>query len=148
MAIYRRLQSASQGLMCSFGAVLTGLESPRVAWRAVAVLLVIHTGLLGYSAYVHSPTKNEPGHLVAGLSHWNSGGSISIASTLLWFGQSQRSLSCSRDTRKTGVRFMKAQGPVPSITWGMTLSRPMARDRTFWLQLLGGHAFRLAGSAR
>ncbi|MEM6484899.1 MAG: glycosyltransferase family 39 protein [Pseudomonadota bacterium] len=26
-----------------------------------------------YSAYVHSPTLNEPGHLVAGLSHWEFG---------------------------------------------------------------------------
>jgi hypothetical protein len=36
----------------------------------VALLLVIHSGLLAYSAYVHSPTLNEPGHLVAGISHW------------------------------------------------------------------------------
>lgn len=33
----------------------------------------MHTGLLAYSAYVHSPTLNEPGHLVAGLSHWKFG---------------------------------------------------------------------------
>ncbi|MCG8450391.1 MAG: glycosyltransferase family 39 protein, partial [Pirellulales bacterium] len=37
------------------------------------MLLLIHTGLLTYSAYVHSPTLNEPGHLVAGLSHWKFG---------------------------------------------------------------------------
>jgi hypothetical protein len=29
--------------------------------------------LLAYSAYVHSPTLNEPGHLVAGLSYWKFG---------------------------------------------------------------------------
>lgn len=43
---------------------------------AIAMLLgmlAIHTLLLGYSAYVHSPTLNEPGHLVAGLSHWKFG---------------------------------------------------------------------------
>ena len=34
---------------------------------------MIHTLLLGYSAYVHSPTLDEPGHLVAGLSHWKFG---------------------------------------------------------------------------
>ena len=57
-------------LRSSFGAVNALLERPRVARRAVAGLIVIHTLLLGYSAYVHSPTLNEPGHLVAGLSHW------------------------------------------------------------------------------
>lgn len=36
----------------------------------VLALLFIHTGLLTYSAYAHSPTLNEPGHLVAGISHW------------------------------------------------------------------------------
>ena len=39
----------------------------------VASLLLVHTGLLAYSAYVHSPTLNEPGHLVAGISHWRFG---------------------------------------------------------------------------
>jgi hypothetical protein len=43
------------------------------ARRAVVVLLAVHTALLAYSAYVHSPTLNEPGHLVAGLSHWKFG---------------------------------------------------------------------------
>ena len=43
------------------------------ARRAVIVLLFIHSVLLTYSAYVHSPTLNEPGHLVAGLSHWKFG---------------------------------------------------------------------------
>ncbi len=42
-------------------------------WVVVALLLVIHSGLLAYSAYVHSPTLNEPGHLVAGISHWRFG---------------------------------------------------------------------------
>ena len=49
------------------------LDRPKVAVRAVLVLLFIHTGLLAYSAYVHNPTLNEPGHLVAGLSHWKFG---------------------------------------------------------------------------
>jgi len=39
----------------------------------VVLLLAIHTWLLAYSAYVHSPTLNEPGHLVAGLSYWKFG---------------------------------------------------------------------------
>jgi len=57
----------------SLGACLRLLERPRVAGYTVVALLAVHTGLLAYSAYVHSPTLNEPGHLVAGLSHWKFG---------------------------------------------------------------------------
>lgn len=57
----------------SFAAVYQLLERPRAAQRAVVGLLTMHTALLGYSAYVHSPTLNEPGHLVAGLSIWKFG---------------------------------------------------------------------------
>ncbi|MDQ3332823.1 MAG: hypothetical protein M3552_19600 [Planctomycetota bacterium] len=37
---------------------------------AVVTLLSIHAGLLAYAATRHSPTLNEPGHLVAGLAMW------------------------------------------------------------------------------
>jgi len=37
---------------------------------AVTLLLLIHAGLLAYSALIHSPTFNEIGHLPAGISHW------------------------------------------------------------------------------
>jgi hypothetical protein len=40
---------------------------------AVVVLLFIHGVLLAYSASRQSPTLNEPGHLVAGLSNWQFG---------------------------------------------------------------------------
>lgn len=63
----------STKLLESFGAVYRLLELPRAARRAVLGLLIVHTLLLGYSAYVHSPTLNEPGHLVAGLSIWKFG---------------------------------------------------------------------------
>ncbi len=46
------------------------LDHPRVAKQAVTVLLLIHTSLLAYSAHVHSPTLNEPGHLASGLGNW------------------------------------------------------------------------------
>jgi hypothetical protein len=49
------------------------LDRPRPARQAVTTVLLIHTLLLAYSGYVHSPTLNEPGHLVAGLSHWKFG---------------------------------------------------------------------------
>ncbi|MBI3838263.1 MAG: glycosyltransferase family 39 protein [Planctomycetia bacterium] len=37
------------------------------------VLIVVHCGLLGVGAVVHSPTLNEPAHLVAGISNWTLG---------------------------------------------------------------------------
>ncbi|MGO8745182.1 MAG: ArnT family glycosyltransferase [Thermoguttaceae bacterium] len=36
----------------------------------VVAVLMIHTGLLAWSAYRYSPTFDEPAHLVAGISHW------------------------------------------------------------------------------
>jgi hypothetical protein len=57
----------------SFVACYRLLERPRTARNAVVALLTIHSSLLAYSAYVHSPTLNEPGHLVAGLSIWKFG---------------------------------------------------------------------------
>jgi hypothetical protein len=60
-------------LLHSFDAFYRLLEQPRATRLVVFGLLAIHTGLLAYSAYVHSPTLNEPGHLVAGLSHWKFG---------------------------------------------------------------------------
>ena len=36
-------------------------------------LLVTHAALLAYSAAVHSPTVDEPTHLVAGVYHWQHG---------------------------------------------------------------------------
>ncbi len=44
------------------------------SWRLIACLLLVHSGLLAYSAYVHSPTLNEPAHLAAGVHHWRFGG--------------------------------------------------------------------------
>jgi hypothetical protein len=52
---------------------LSQLSSQAITRWAVVAMLACHTVLLGYSAYVHSPTLNEPGHLVAGLSYWKFG---------------------------------------------------------------------------
>ncbi|MAT38064.1 MAG: hypothetical protein CL946_00505 [Ectothiorhodospiraceae bacterium] len=43
------------------------------AFGYVVLLLTTHAGLLAWSATRHSPTFNEPGHLVAGLTHWEFG---------------------------------------------------------------------------
>lgn len=40
---------------------------------AVIGILALHSCLLVYSAYVHSPTLDEPAHLAAGISHWELG---------------------------------------------------------------------------
>lgn len=63
---FRRLQR-------SFEALYACLEKPRTARQTVVLFLTIHSALLAYSAYVHSPTLNEPGHLAAGLSNWRLG---------------------------------------------------------------------------
>lgn len=39
----------------------------------IVALLMTHAGLLAFSATKHSPTLNEPAHLVAGLSHLETG---------------------------------------------------------------------------
>ncbi len=39
----------------------------------VVILLSVHALLLAWGARVHSPTLNEPGHLVAGISIWKYG---------------------------------------------------------------------------
>lgn len=44
---------------------------PRIDYqKLVAVLLVVHAGLLAYGASVHSPTMNELSHLASGICHW------------------------------------------------------------------------------
>ena len=57
--------------MSRFRAVITWLG--RCKWLGVISMLVIHAGMLAWGATKHSPTWDEPGHLVAGLSHWNFG---------------------------------------------------------------------------
>ena len=45
----------------------------RPPWRMAAVLLGLQAFLLAWGALRHSPGWDEPGHLVAGLSHWRYG---------------------------------------------------------------------------
>src|SRR5689334_11855699 len=54
---------------------LTYLRQCGCEWRSrclVAALLLAHSLLLAYGATVQSPTVNEPAHLVAGISYWQS----------------------------------------------------------------------------
>ena len=45
------------------------------AWHVAVVVLVLtaHAGLLAWGAWSHSPTWDEPGHLVAGIGLWQAG---------------------------------------------------------------------------
>lgn len=45
----------------------------RLVCTSVAVLLLLHTALLGWMAWHYSPTVDEPAHLASGLSHWKLG---------------------------------------------------------------------------
>ncbi len=67
------LSSYADRLNRSVAALFALLDRPRVSRRSVLALLAIQSALLAYSAFVHSPTLNEPGHLVAGLSYWKFG---------------------------------------------------------------------------
>lgn len=50
-----------------------GRLSSKVTRYWLVALLSLHAVLLAYSGGQQSPTLNEPGHLVAGLYHWNTG---------------------------------------------------------------------------
>ena len=53
-----------------------GSSSPRGHWvlhSSVGALVTLHVLLLAWSALRHSPGWDEPGHLVAGMSHWRFG---------------------------------------------------------------------------
>ena len=45
----------------------------RIGLATICVTILCHTLLLYQSAALYSPTWDEPGHLVAGLSHWEFG---------------------------------------------------------------------------
>jgi hypothetical protein len=51
----------------------TSLIDLRFSWLFLTVLFAIHSVMLAKAAAVHSPTHNEPAHLVAGLFTWQFG---------------------------------------------------------------------------
>ena len=57
----------------SGGGNVPRLRAKRLEWTACAVLLSLHTVLLAWGAYRHSPVIDEWGHLPAGLMHWREG---------------------------------------------------------------------------
>jgi hypothetical protein len=73
MPLSPSIRNSLRTLDRAFAALYAALNSAPIARRILVALLAVHTSLLAYSAYVHSPTLNEPGHLVAGLSYWKFG---------------------------------------------------------------------------
>jgi 4-amino-4-deoxy-L-arabinose transferase-like glycosyltransferase len=49
------------------------MTGTRLSRRLLLGLLICHAALLAWGAYRQSPTFNEPGHLVAGISNWQFG---------------------------------------------------------------------------
>lgn len=52
---------------------VTATSESVLVGAAVVILLGLHSALLAWEAYIHSPTVDEPGHLAAGLSIWQHG---------------------------------------------------------------------------
>ena len=100
----------------------------RAYWHraVVAAILVIHAGLLAYSAARHSPTIHETAHLPAGICHWQYGMfelyrvnpplPRMIAALPVLFCDVKTDWThyridpLSRDTIPMGIRFAKANG--------------------------------------
>lgn len=55
------------------GTVYQLFGRPRVLRFSVVGLLLVQSLMLAHIAYVHSPTYNEPAHLIAGISYWRFG---------------------------------------------------------------------------
>jgi 4-amino-4-deoxy-L-arabinose transferase-like glycosyltransferase len=107
------------------------------------VLLAVHAGLLGWEAFVHSPTIDEVEWLPGGLVQWKTGrGDIVVrnpphvgslaAIPLLLADPDTSALDSDRDARSIGREFIRANG-----------------ERSFWLFTLGRWAcipFSLVGA--
>lgn len=108
----------------------------RVSLRILLGILTIHTGLLAWGAWTHSPTIDEGAYLAAGVSHWHfgrfdltrvspplvrlvAGGAVSLQSPSVdW--KNYRIGPGIRSEHAVGSDFMVANGP-----------------RTFWLFTVG-----------
>ncbi|HVC98882.1 MAG TPA: glycosyltransferase family 39 protein, partial [Pirellulales bacterium] len=106
------------------------MRLPRQHANAFALggVLLVHAGLLAYSAARHSPTFNELGHLPAGICHWRYAmfelyrvnpplARMVAAAPVLAFCEPKTDWGnyqldpLSRETIPMGIRFAKANGP-------------------------------------
>src|SRR5690606_29697786 len=103
------------------------LNSPRFTGAIAVMLLAVYAGLLAYSATRHSPTLNEPGHLVAGLTHWEFGRFevYRVNPSLTHYIAAIPVLIAGYET--TGAGSMIPPGHGRSSRWRKTSSAPTAR---------------------
>lgn len=59
-------------MRCSVSSIAKWFSRRRF-WCAVGAVVTVHVGLLAWSAFVHSPTWDEPMHLAGGLRHLQFG---------------------------------------------------------------------------
>jgi len=110
----------------------------RLQCRISAItLLSIHVILLGYGAWLHSPTLNEPAHLAAGISYWKTNSfevycvnpplvkMVAAIPVLIAGCETDWNPSVSmpgvRHEMEIGRRFSKANGS--RILWLITIAR-------------------------
>ena len=102
---------------------------------AVATLLTIHASLLAWGAAVHSPTLNEPGHLVAGISYWTFNRfdvySVNPPLVRLVAALPVMAAGCETDWKS----FASGPGVRPEMAMGRDFCKANGR-RTFWLMTL------------
>ena len=120
--------------LCAFWQTIRGRVGARCA---VCLLLVVHAAMLAWGAAVHSPTTDEPGQLVAGLSHWEFGrfelyrvtpplvrmvGALPVLAARPATDWSRfHDYPGSRAEVKLGIDFCTANGP--RLFWLTTLAR-------------------------
>jgi hypothetical protein len=104
-------------------------------FRVLAALLGMQAVLLAYSAYVHSPTLNEPAHLAAGISHWQLGrfDLYKVNPPLVRMVAALPALAAGTTTDWTG--FFEAPGARPEFAIGDALIAANG-ERSFFLCML------------
>lgn len=117
--------------------VISTRKDNRNTMRIAVLLMAIHSTLLAWSAYKHSPVVDEVGHLAAGISHWELGhfnlyrvnpplvravAAIPILLTdyKIDWGQLSNDVY-ERPEFEIGRRFCEINGP--NVFWFFTLSR-------------------------
>lgn len=107
-------------------------------WAALVAMLLIHGALLGYSAAVHTPTVDEPGHLASGIAIWQSGRFAlyrvnpplvrMVAALPMWLGGTdwradEHWPDCDpRPEFAAGMSFVRSR-TFGQVLWSMTLAR-------------------------
>ncbi|HVA40513.1 MAG TPA: glycosyltransferase family 39 protein, partial [Candidatus Binataceae bacterium] len=102
----------------------------------VGCALALHVGLLAYSASCHSPTLNEPGALVSGISHWKFG-------RFDLFRENPPLVRMIAALPSMAAGFKEDWGgfsPVPELRPALTMGQRFAAangERVLWLTTLG-----------